>query len=54
MPQAHHRQPSTMEIAMIRRLAVLRRLIDLVAAGVAFELCYRNGEWVIVEVTTDG
>ena len=49
-----HRQPNQAEIQIIRRLIVIRQIIHFVTTGVAFELRYCNGEWVIVEVTTNG
>ena len=49
-----HRQPNQAEIQIIRRLIVIRQIIHFVTTGVAFELRYCNGEWVIVEVATNG
>ena len=53
-PPQNHRQLTATEQKLARELGTIRRLIDLVGRGAAFELRYidTGGYWVVCEKKT--
>ena len=54
--QQDHRRLTEMEQRLARELGLIRRLIDLVARGAAFELRYiaEGGVWIVREKKNNG